>query len=116
MYKEHKIKGKIIPIGEKTYAYQDEPVQAVVVLKGRIPRQRGKQEYLNDEKDKIDKYELKIENHTANSLIVTLSKFRTDIVEQRKENGEAIKIEHFQFGISFAELVNKIFEGQEVLE
>lgn len=115
---ERKIHKKIIPIpdGERTFAYQEEPTRTVLVLRGHPPFRRGKEPYLNDEQDKISGYELRIENHTQNCLLVTLSKIRSDIREQRIENGEAIIRENFQFGISFAELVNKIFAGENVLE
>jgi len=107
---------KIIPIGKRDYCYQEEPVNTVLVLRGRIPRRGGTKPYLNDEQHRISSYELRIENHTQNSLTVTLSKYRDDIVEQRKIAGRAIIKENYQFGISFAELVNKIFEGQDVLD
>lgn len=113
---EHKKFEKIIPVGKKDFAYQCENVDTICAIRGSIPRGGGVQGYLNDEKDRIKGYELRIQKFTGNSLTVTLTKFRSDIRKQRERQGYAITEEKYQIGMDFAELVNQIFRGKEAME
>ena len=104
---------KIIPAGKKDFSYQQEniSIKSEFSIMGYMPFGSGKLEYLNDEKDKVNEYELKIEKFTGNSFTVTLYKKRKDIVEQRNANGFAVLRDAYQCTFDFAEFVNAIFKG-----
>lgn len=107
---------KIIPVGDKNFAYQCENVDPILVLKGSLPFRSGREPYENEEKYRVSSYELRIHKHTSNSIIVELRKYRNDTVEQRKAKGRAITYECYSFTTDFAFLVNQIFKGVEIGE
>lgn len=107
---------KIIPVGPKQYAYQQEiiEIKSMFSIKGYLPFRNGAKEYENAEKDKVSEYELVIEKFTGNSFTVTLYKTRKDTVDQRKTEGRAIIREGYQTTFDFASFVNAIFKNIEV--
>lgn len=107
---------KIIPVGEKTFAYQCENVDPILVLKGSLPFRSGREPYENEEKDKVSGYELRIHKHTSNSIVIELRKYRSDVVTQRIAHGKAINYVSYIFTTDFAFLVNQIFKNVEVNE
>jgi hypothetical protein len=108
----------IIPVGPKKFAYQQEgiSIEQSFSIKGFIPSHGGREPYLNDEKDVVQSYELKIEKFTNNSFTVTLYKTRKDTVEQRKQNGFAVIRDGYQTTFDFAGFVNAIFRDREVFQ
>lgn len=107
---------KIIPVGKQEFAYQNEGVSTTASIRGSIPYRTGTLPYINEEKDIVGGYELRIYNHTNNSLVVELIKKRTDTVKQRKEKGFATYQVVYQVIMSFSDLVNQIFRNIEVGE
>lgn len=96
---------KPIPIGTQRYAYQCEnisiePVRNAVSIEGYIPSNKGKEPYPNIEAELIEKYEIKIERHTGNSISVSFVKRYKDKTQTE-----------YLTTISFSELVNRIFKG-----
>lgn len=109
---------KIIPVGPKQFAYQQENIEIKqrFSIIGHLPFKGGAKEYDNREKDIISEYELEIEKFTGNSFTVTLYKKRKDIVPQRIEEGKAILRMGYQTTFDFASFVNAIFKDTEVME
>lgn len=94
-----------IPIGNQRFAYQCEnisiePVRNAVSIEGYIPRNKGTEPYPNAEADLIDKYELKIERHTGNSMAISF-------IKKYKNKAE----KEYLTQVSFSDLVNRLFEG-----
>lgn len=108
---------KIIPVGTKKYAYQQENIEikSMFSIKGYMPHRGGREEYENAEKDKISEYELVVEKFTGNSFTVTLYKTRKDTVDQRVAEGRAIIREGYETTFDFASFVNAIFKDTPVM-
>lgn len=101
---------KIIPVGKKKFAYQNENIGmgSPLVLAGYLPSKSGNEPYLNDEKDTLDErrpYLLTVERFTGNSVEVML-------VKRFKDGSKRC----YYTGMSFADLVNQIFRDVEVGE
>ncbi len=108
---------QIIPIGKQEFAYQCENVNTVCSITGRVPTSGGVQPYPNGEKDQFDKYDLRIIKFTSNALTVELVKYYSHENQmQHRKKGELIRSITYQATMSFAQLVNQIFNGVELAE
>ena len=98
--------GDVIPkVEDRQYAYHDENAYPGAYIRS-YPSERSVD---RAERKKYSEYEFTITKHTDNSMVVSLKKHRTDIVEQRRETGQAILCENYQTILSFGELMNRIF-------
>jgi hypothetical protein len=102
-YREHC--NNPIPIGKQKFAYQCENISLVPVIdsiniRGWVPFKGGKEPYPNEERDKIDSYDLRIGRFTGNSMEIILTKTFKDRSR-----------EVYLTNVSFSDLVNRIFTG-----
>ncbi len=96
---------KPIPIGRQKFAYQCEniniqPIHGAMDIRAYTPHNGGKEPYPNTENDIIEHYDLKIERFTGNAISLCLTK-------KFKDGSEEI----FLTNVSFADLVNRLFES-----
>ena len=113
--------GEVLPsTADREFAYEDEMVsRPVAVIMAHQSWRRGRKEPNAEEKaehELYSEYEFSIRQFTGNALTLTLIKKRRDIVEQRKTGGKVVTHDIYQRGISFAELMNILFNNCQHFE
>ncbi len=104
--------GPVIPVPEdgRKCAYEDEPIQTVLCLRGRPARGNHQGIGRTEDFEEFMEYELTIQRHTGNSLVVTLRKETAAkrLCRERNERGYGTKAEVYTKVMSFAQIVNAL--------